>query len=179
MGTPHETLTARPLAVLAAAAVLVLAGCGEPRRYGDADGTPTAFTVNLDRAFINGFENRQARPSVGAGVGFSSGGGSYSGVGVGLTFSTTQVYLLGGESVGQGEVFRQELKWGENHFSVPLTPGRTLHLTVMAEGGRRGWEGIGSLVVPQAAEPAATIVLGAEGGKVTTTPAPAPAPAKP
>jgi hypothetical protein len=178
MGTP-QTLTARLMPALTAVAALALAGCGEPRRYGDVGGTPTAFTVNLDRAFINGFENRQARPSVGAGVGFSSGGGSYSGVGLGLTFSATEVYLLGGENVGQGEVFRQELKWGENHFSVPLTPGRTLHLTVMAEGGRRGWEGIGTLVVPQAAEPAATIVLGAEGGKVTTSPAAGPAPAKP
>lgn len=174
MGTARKTLMA------VVAATLFIAGCGEPRRYGDAGGTPTAFTVSLDRAFVNGFENRQARPSVGGGVGFSSGGGSYSGVGVGLSFSSTQVYLLGGESVGHGEVFRQELKWGDNRFSVPLTPGRTLHLTVAAEGGRRGWEAIGTLVVPHDAAPAAHIVLNAEGGKVATTPAPpAPPAAKP
>ena len=162
--------------------LLLMAGCGEPRRFGDTDGTPTAFSVSLDRAFVNGFENRQGRPSVGAGVGFSSGGGSYSGAGVGFTFSTTQVYLLGGDNIGQGEVFRQELKWGENSFSVPLKPGRTLHLTVMAEGGRRGWEGVGSLVAPQDTAPAVHIELGAQGGKITTTPAqPAatPVPAKP
>lgn len=170
--------TAQTLTLAAIAAVLLLTGCGEPRRYGDVGGTPTAFTVSLDRAFVNGFENRQGRPSVGGGVGFSSGGGSYSGVGIGLSFSSTQVYLLGGEKIGQGEVFRQELKWGENSFSVPLTPGRALYLTITAEGGRRGWEGIGSLVVPQDAAPAARIVLGAEGGKVSTTPA-QPAPATP
>ena len=163
--------TTQTLTLAAVAAILLLTGCGEPRRYGDTGGTPTAFTVSLDRAFVNGFENRQGRPSVGGGVGFSSGGGSYSGVGVGLSFSSTQVYLLGGEKIGQGEVFRQELKWGENNFSVPLTPGRTLYLTITAEGGRRGWEGIGSLVVPQDAAPTAHIVLGAEGGKITTTPA--------
>lgn len=173
MGTTQKAL------IGAAFAALVLTGCGEPRRYGDTDGTPTAFTVSLDRAFVNGFENRQGRPSVGAGVGFSSGGGSYSGAGVGFTFSTTQVYLLGGDNLGQGEVFRQELKWGENSFSVPLKPGRTLHLTVTAEGGRRGWEGVGSLLVPQDAAPAVRIELGAQGGKITTTPVQPPAPAKP
>ena len=63
------------------------------------------------------------------------------------------------------------MKWGDNRFSVPLTPGRALHLTVTAEGGRRGWEAVGTVVVPQDAAPAVNIALGAEGGKVTTTPA--------
>jgi hypothetical protein len=160
----------RLLAALACATVFGLSACGEPRRFGDAGGTPVTITAQVDRAFFSSMESRQGRPSAGAGVGFSSGGHTGVGVGVGLSFSSTQVYLLGGDAVGQGNVFRKELKWGDNSFTVPLTPGRVLHLTVQAEGGRRGWEAIGSVTVP-AADPAVAIVLDANGTKLTVTPA--------
>lgn len=166
----------RPLAALAFIAVLLLTACGEPRRFGDANGVPVTINLKVERAFFSSMENRQGRPSAGAGVGFGSGGHTGVGVGIGFSFSSTQVYLLGGDSVGQGNVFRKEVKWGDNTFNVPLAAERTLHLTVQAEGGRRGWEAIGTITVP-AQNPAVTILLDGNGAKVTVTPAPAAAPA--
>lgn len=170
----------RHLTLLAILSVLLLSACGEPRRFGDNGGAPVTITVQVERPFFSSMENRQGRPSAGAGVGFGSGGMTGVGVGVGLSFSSTQVYLLGGDAVGQGNVFRKELKWGENTFTVPLVAGRTLHLAVQAEGGRRGWEAIGTLTVP-APEPKLVIQLDSNGAKLTVTPtvspAAAPAPA--
>lgn len=177
----------RHLAILGLLAVLLLSACGEPRRFGDTSGVPVTVTLKVERPFFSSMENRQGRPSAGAGVGFGSGGMTGVGVGVGFSFSSTQVYLLGGDSVGQGNVFRKELKWGDNSFTVPLSAGRTLHLTIQAEGGRRGWEAIGTITVP-AQDPKIDIMLDGNGAKVTVTPAapaaaptppPAPAPATP
>jgi len=164
----------RHLTLLALVSVLLLSACGEPRRFGDTEGIPVTITAQAERPFFNSMENRQGRPSAGAGVGFGSGGMTGVGMGVGLSFSSTQVYLLGGDAVGQGNVFRKELKWGANTFSVPLSAGRVLHLTVQAEGGRRGWEAIGTVTVP-AQDPTIAIVLDGNGAKITVTPATAPA----
>ena len=109
---------------------LVLSACGEPRRYGDAGGLPVTMAVHLERAYVNGWQNRQAQPSAGAAVGFGSGGSTGVGVGLGLSFSSTQMYLLGGDQVGQGNVFHRELKWGDNSFSVPLAAGECFHRDV-------------------------------------------------
>ncbi len=147
----------------------LLSACGEPRRFGDPGGVPVTITAQVDRAFFNTMENRQGRPSAGAGVGFGSGGTTGVGVGIGFSFSSTQVYLLGGDQVGQGNVFHKEVKWGDNTFSVPLTPGRTIHFTVQAEGGRRGWEALGPVVIP-ASDPHVAIQLDSNGGKLTVTP---------
>jgi hypothetical protein len=154
---------------------MAIGGCGEPRRYGDTGGAPVKFQVKLEKPFFDAMSNRQWRPSVGAGAGFSSGGHSGVGAGVGFTFSSTEVFLLGGEAVAQADVFRQELKWGDNAFTVPLTPGRTLTLTVQAEGGREGWESLGTITVPNAPDAQVAITLAAGGGTVAVTPAPAPA----
>lgn len=166
----------RALLAIAVATVLLLSACGEPRRFGDAGGVPVTVTVKVERAFFSSMENRQGRPSAAAGVGFGSGGHSGVGVGIGFSFSSTQVYLLGGDSVGQGNIFRKEIKWGDNSFTVPLAAGRTLHLTIQAEGGRRGWEAIGPLTVP-AQDPTVAVLLDGNGAKVTVSPAPVPAPA--
>ena len=165
------------LAALAGVVVFCLSACGEPRRFGDTGGTPVTINAQVERSFFNNMENRQGRPSAGAGVGFGSGGHTGVGVGVGFSFSSTQVYLLGGDAIGQGNVFVKEVKWGANSFTVPLVAGRTLHLTVSAEGGRRGWEALGTITVP-AKDPTVTLVLNADGTKLTVTPATA-APAAP
>ncbi len=156
------------------ATVVLLAGCGPTRRYGDDQGIPVAFAVQLDRAFVRAMENRQWRPSVGAGASYGSDGHSSHGVGVGLSFSSTQVYLLGGEGPAESQVFRQELGWGDNAFTVPLAPGRVLHLTVMARGGREGWEAIGSITVPKAIDPRVRITLDSRGGSIALMPLPEP-----
>ena len=168
----------RHLAILAFVAVLLLSACGEPRRFGDTGGVPVTVTLKVERPFFSSMENRQGRPSAGAGVGFGSGGMSGVGVGIGFSFSSTQVYLLGGDAVGQGNIFRKEVGWGDNTFIVPLTAGRTIHLTVQAEGGRRGWEAIGAITVP-AQDPKVDIVLDNNGAKFTVTPAALPAQSPP
>ena len=153
-------------------ALCLIAGCGGKRRYGDEGGTSVAFRVALDRAFVSDMKNRQGRVGVGVGAGVSSGGGSSIGTGVGLSFSSTTVYLVGGDGPGQGQVFRQELEWGENAFAVPLKPGRTLHLTIQVEGGRQGWEALGSVDIPTAPQPSVVAVLNAGGPQLSTSPAP-------
>ncbi|MBA3938611.1 MAG: hypothetical protein H0X38_14245 [Planctomycetes bacterium] len=167
-----------PLLVLAGVVLFASDGCGEARRYGDEGGVPVTFQVHLERAFVNGMRNRQGRVGVGVGAGFSSGGGSAIGTGIGLSFSSTTVYLLGGDALGEAGVFRQELKWGDNAFSVPLKAGRTIQFAVQAQGGREGWEGVGSVVIPDGANPGVTIVAGEAGGKTTVATGVAPPPPK-
>jgi len=164
-------MTRTLIAVLVATCFVV--GCGEKRRFGDDGGTAVAFRVALDRAFVSDMRNRQGRVGVGVGAGVSSGGGSSIGTGVGLSFSATTVSIVGGDGPGQGQIFRKELEWGENVFSVPLTPGRTLHLTIQVEGGRQGWEAIGSVEIPSAPQPKVEAVLNAGGPKLSVSPAPA------
>ena len=161
------------LIVAALAAAGLLAACGAKRRFGDEDGVPIAFAVTLERGFVADMRNRQGRVGVGGGVGFSSGGGSAVGTGVGLSFSATTVYLLGGEQSGGAQVFRKEIGWGENTFTVPLRAGRELALTVQVQGGREGWEAIGTVTVP--ADPAAVIRvdLGGAGPSLGVVPPPA------
>jgi hypothetical protein len=153
-------------------ALAVVGGCGDERRYGDPGARLVAFNVHLERAYIRQLADRRIGVGVGAGESWSSSGASGTGIGVGLTFSTTTVTLFGGDGVAEAQVFRQELKWGDNAFAVPLTPGRALYLMVRAEGGHEGWESIGSLTVPpaDAANPAVTIVLGGNGRTVTVSP---------
>ncbi len=131
--------------------LIILAACGKERRFGDPEGEPVTITVNLERDYVRALSRRRVGTSVGAGVGFGSGGARSSGVGVGLSFSATTVTLLGGEGAAEGQIFRRELKWGESSFTVPLRPGRTLYLTAQASGGYQGWEGIGSVIIPEEA----------------------------
>jgi len=156
--------------VLIALCSLLLTACGTPRRYGDTGGVPVVFHVNVDRAFVAGMQNRQGRVGVGVGGSLSSGGHSSLGTGVGLSFSATTIYLVGGDGAGEAQVFRQELKWGESSFTVPLAPGRTLFLTVQAQGGRDGWEAIGSLVIPPGDKPQVTVRLTDTGAQLSAAP---------
>jgi len=152
-----------------AALILVLTGCGTPRRFGDVDGTPVLIQVDLERAYVRSLSDRNVGVGVGAGVGVGSGGYRSSGVGIGLSFSSTQVYLLGGDATGQGNVFRKQIAWGTHAFEVPLTPGRTLALTVQAQGGYEGWEGIGTVTVPESGAGTIRIDLLGEGTDVRIT----------
>lgn len=153
--------------ILLGAALILLSACGEPRRYGDVGGTPTTVRVSLDRAFVSGMHNRQARVGVGVGGSVSSGGHRSVGTGLGVSFSATSVYLLGGEGAGEAQLFRQTLSWGETTFTVPLTPGRSLHLTVQVQGGREGWESVGAVVIPAGATPTVTLGLSDAGPRLS------------
>jgi len=155
----------------ASLALVALVACATPRRFGDPEGLPITFTVTVERAFFENMHNHQWSPSVGAGVGLGSGGGSGAGLGVGLGFAGTSIYLIGGDAAGQADVFRKELKWGDNTFTVPLRPGRTMVLGVQAEGGRVGWESLGSVTVPAASDVRVTVVMDANGGRIDTVPA--------
>jgi hypothetical protein len=164
----HPPILAFSLAI----ALGLLSACGAKRRFGDEGGAPVAFHVVLDRAFVSEMRNRQGRVGVGVGAGMSSGGGTSIGTGLGLSFSATTVSLVGGDGPGEGQVFRKDLEWGDNDFTVPLAPGRTLHLTVQVHGGREGWEAIGSVVVPRGADPRITATLAESGPTLGVSPAP-------
>lgn len=158
-----------------AALILVLAGCGTPRRFGDVDGKPILVQVHLQRAYVRSLSDRNVGIGAGVGVGVGSGGHSHTGVGIGLSFSSTQVYLLGGDATGQGNVFRKQISWGSNSFEVPLTPGRTLAFTVQVQGGYEGWEGIGTVTIPETGAHTIRIDLLGEGTEVRTVAGTAPA----
>ena len=127
--------------------VLTVSGCGASRVEGDADGVLVPFAVQVDEAFFSRMADHRTSVGTGAGVGFGSGGSTGLGLGFGLGFHATTVYLLGGEHPGEAGSFRRKLSWGENHFVIPLRAGRTVNLTVQAEGGRQGWESVGVLTV--------------------------------
>jgi len=146
---------------------LFLCACGTPRRFGDTAGKPVDVHVTLSRDYVRGLSSRQVRTSVGAGASFGSGGSRSTGVGLGLSFSATTVTLAGGEGPAEGQIFRKTLEWGEQTFTVPLTPGRTLHLTVHASGGYDGWESIGSVVIPAEGDAKIDIVL--SGDSISAT----------
>jgi hypothetical protein len=141
--------------------------CGTPRRFGDADGQPVSFHVELDREYVRSLSDRQVSTSMGVGVGSSSHGGRSAGVGVGVSFSSTQVYLLGGDAAAQGNVFRKQISWGDTEFTVPLTAGRVLHLTVQVQGGYQGWEAIGPVTIPDLANQHVAVTLFAD--KISAT----------
>lgn len=158
--------------------VLACGGCGAKRAEGDAGGVPVSFRVTLERPFVSNMgRGGSAGVGVGVGTGVSSSGASSMGVGVGLGFSSTTVYLLGGDETGHAGLFRRKLSWGDNDFTIPITPGRQVALTVQVEGGRKGWEGIGAVTVPvNVAKPNVTITLNQTGALVLPAPSVAEAP---
>lgn len=148
--------------------LILLAACGKERRFGDPDGEPVTITVTVERDYVRALSSRRVGTSVGAGTSFGSGGSRSTGVGVGLSFSATTVTLIGGDGPAQGQVFRKKLSWGTTTFTVPLRPGRELHLTAQASGGYEGWEGIGSVIVPETPQPTITILLTGDTISATT-----------
>ena len=149
---------------------IIITACSSTRQFGDADGNPVEFSVRVERAFFDSMGGRSWQPSAGAGVGFSSGGRTGLGLGVGLGFTSTSIYLIAGDEPGQARLFRKQVRWGENTFTVPLRPGRRFIVGVQAEGGRQGWESLGSVIIPLDGTPQVRVVLDASGGMVTQVP---------
>ena len=158
---------------LALAACLGAGGCSETRREGDVDGVPVTFTVQAESAFFTWMTDRHASHTTALGVGV---GGMRSGVGVGVGmgvgYSGTEIYLLGSEQPNRSFLFRKRLSYGENTFTIPLKPGRTLVLTAQAEGGREGSEVVGEIVIPTTGTPAVQVMLTKDGAKVEVAPPP-------
>jgi hypothetical protein len=176
---PHHLQHAGPAGLLGAtlaAALILLSGCGDERRYGDAGAPPVAFTVHLERSFLNGMRNMQGHASASAGAVAPPMGVPSVGGGVGFSFASTEVALLGGEGEGDDVLFRRAIFWGDNAFTVPLLPGRRLFLAVEAEGGREGLTSLGELVVPGGASARIVLELVGAGARMVVSPAP-PAPA--
>lgn len=146
---------------------LLFCSCGAQRQMGDPDGVSVEFEVLLDRSFVSAMENRQGR--VGVGVGSTVGShGVHHGVGLGLSFRSTSVYIYGGKAPGQAGIFRRKIKWGSNQFSIPIRPGRELVLTAVVSGGRSGWETVGTCEV-QPQGNAIRLVLDEKGGRISKT----------
>ena len=154
--------------VLVFIALLLLAGCGGSRQMGDIGGVPVEFEVQLDRSFVKAMENRQGRLGASAGVSVGSGG-TRSGLGFGLSFSSTNVYLYGGNGPGQAGLFKKKLKWGVNQFTIPVNVGRKVVFSVVVSGGRSGWESIGNYTVKQS-DNALRIFLVESGGSIQAAP---------
>lgn len=129
--------------------VLLCSACGGTRVYGDPEADPVAFQVELERAFVSDMHQR-GRARVGVGSSFGSGGYRGTGVGLGLHFSSTEVFLLGYDAASDALLFREELNWGTNTFAVPLLPQRELVLVADVRGSRQGSERIGRVAADQA-----------------------------
>ena len=134
------------ICVLSCVFAFLLSACGGSRSMGDIGGVPVEIKVDLDRAFVSAMENRQGRLGASAGMTVGSGG-TRTGIGFGLSFSSTNVYIYGGNAPGQANVFRKKVKWGSNEFTIPMNPGRKVVFTAVVSGGRSGWESVGSYVV--------------------------------
>jgi len=164
------SVTRFPLSLLAGAiACLCAASCSDTRREGDADGVPVVFTVQAESAFFSWMTDRRTSTVTGVGVG-TSGMRSGVGLGVGVGFTGTEIYLLGHEQANRPFLFRRRLSYGDNTFTIPLRPGRTLVLTAQAEGGREGSETVGEIVIPTTAAPTVRVSLTKDGAKVETGP---------
>lgn len=155
-------------------AALVTVGCGEARRCGDPGSPTVMLDVRLERAFLKGMRNMQGHASVVVGAAAPPGGVPSVGSGVGLSFASTEVALLGGEGEGDDSVFRLPIFWGDNTFAVPLLPGRRLSLAVVASGGREGLVSLGEVVVPGAPQPHITLELLGSGARLVVSPLPPP-----
>lgn len=157
-----------------AAAFTLLCGCGEPRRYGDPGAPPVAIAVHLERSFLKDMRNMQGQASLGVGAAAPPAGVPTVGSGVGLSFSSTEVDLLGGEGEGDDAVFRCSLSWGDNAFAIPLLPGRRLFLAVEAQGGRVGLISLGEVVVPGGPQPRIALELVGGVARMVVSPPPGP-----
>lgn len=166
-------------ALIGVVGALVAPACGEPRRFGDTDGQPVTMLVHLNRSFLSRMTNMQGRASVGAGAGFSPGGGAFMGSGLSFSFSTTEVDLLGGDVEFDAGVFDQQVHWGDTAFEVPLQPGRRLFLTLQANGGREGVESLGSILVPASGPARVEVTLSAAEAVIVISPPPAAPPPPP
>ncbi len=149
---------------------LALGGCVQQRHQGDAHGTPVAVQVHLERGFVRHMRNRQWSASASADATYAPPTAGAPAVGIGVVFTTTSVRIFGGAGPGQAQVFSHQLCWGENHFSVPLEPGRQLVLTVQAEGGHEGAESLGRISIPSRGRPQLSISLTAAGARVQVQP---------
>jgi hypothetical protein len=167
----HAAMPARPalgLAMLLGAAVL-LAGCGEPRVrvVGEAGGVPVQLTVEISRTFVRDLKNRG--PGGGETQVYVEHGfygpweppywyhGRYWttppdpywdpfwGGGMVMTGpAPTTAWLLAGDGPGEARLFRAELDWGRNEFTMLARPGHAITFTVQSYGGREGWEVVGT-----------------------------------
>ena len=145
-----------------------LTACGGSRQMGDIGGVPVEFEVLLERPFVAAMENKQARLGASAGATVGSHGTS-TGIGFGLSFQSTNVYLYGGNKAGQANIFRKKLKWGDNHFTIPMNVKRKAVFSVVVSGGRSGWEAIGDYTVKNAGN-AVRVLLSETGATVETAP---------
>lgn len=157
----------RPSRLALLALCLCAVGCGS-RRYGDPDGTPVTFDVQLDREFVRSMRNRQGRVRMGMEVRGGSGG-LRAGPTLGIGFTSTKIHLLAGQHVGSSRLFQQELSWGANRFVVPINQGRTVVFTVEATGARSGWEGAGEVTIA-GDHPLIKLDLDGDGASIALSP---------
>ncbi len=153
------------VAAVMAATALMLGGC-TGRGQGDGGGEAVRMQVHLERAFTRHLHNHSW--TFGA-----SAGGAYGvpmAAGVGVAFTTTTVSLIGGTEPGGAEIFLHDLSWGDQGFTVPLTPGRSLYLSVLVEGGHRGLVALGRIVVPPSQHALIGIRLGTDGARMVVAP---------
>src|SRR5277367_4880872 len=122
--TAIHALPAGLLGTAFAAALTLLCGCGEPRRYGDPGSPPVTVAVHLERSFLKDLRNMQGHASFAVGAAAPPAGVPSVGSGVGFSFASTEVALLGGEGEGDDALFRRSISWGDNEFAIPLVPGR-------------------------------------------------------
>jgi hypothetical protein len=169
----------RLLALAAAAALALLAGCSdrdEPDITGDDGGVPVTVSVTYHEAAFpalahqGGFtrvilrERRHIREAVYNGPFF-----------IGYTYRTEvtessppiQATLLAGDGAGDTGVWRWPLREGTQSTTVPIRPGHAVTITLVAEGGYRGSAVIGAMTPAGAQDQHVTIVLDQEGAHVS------------
>lgn len=76
----------------------------------------------------------------------------------------TAVWLLLGDGPAQAQALRWRLGRGAQETTVAIRPGRTVTVTMQANGGQTGWESLGTITMAPGLK--LRVVLDAHGGRL-------------
>jgi len=154
-----------------AALAMALAGCGSSspraqRVIGDPGGVAIRFTVDFTWQYLDtmgplvtAYPNTYVAPS------------PYDGTPT-LYYSAgyQHVFLLAGDGPAEDEVFHRRIHPGHHAFVALVTPGRTVTLSIQADGNRMGWKVIGHFTAAGQDGGRVHIILDADGSVLQVFP---------
>jgi len=177
---------------------MILAGCGsqQPRAarpIGDPDGVAIEFTVDFTWQYLDAmgplvpaYPNAYAAPppsveyigpgAAGPQIVYSTGAPSpydspYDNPQpVYYSAGYQHVFLLAGNGPVQAECFHRRLHPGHHKFLALVRPGRTITLSIQADGNRNGWKVIGHFTAADQDGGRVHIVLDAAGSVLQVFP---------
>jgi hypothetical protein len=150
---------------------MVLAGCGSspPRAHrpiGDPGGVAIRFTVDFTWQYLD-----TMGPLVTAYPSTYVAPSPYDGTPtVYYSAGYQHVFLLAGNGPAEDEVFHRRIHPGHHAFVALVNPGRTVTLSIQADGNRTGWKVIGHFTAAGQDGGRVHIILDADGSVLQVFP---------